>query len=160
MPQRHGACTFSQWDHAPNDAAGGVVDANGLLGNEPDLNRHTGSTVRKTGDVGDTKRRLNGFADLPQRLHDDVRGHWAISSRIVYIGGPAGTSTPATARGASGATTRNPHGMQAIASSGFPHAFWPQPEQVNFVFELGAFCSLGRCALSRLSLQFVAASRS
>ena len=70
------------------------------------------------------------------------------------------TSTPATARGASGATIRNPHGMQAIASSGFPHAFWPQPEQVNFVFELGAFCSLGRCALSRLSLQFVAASRS
>jgi hypothetical protein len=54
----------------------------------------------------------------------------------------------------------SPHGSQMIARSGLPHAFWPQREHVNFVLLFGARCSPGRCALSRLSFQFVAASRS
>src|SRR5215831_6337846 len=31
MPQRHGACTFSQWNHAPNDRTGVVDDGKYLL---------------------------------------------------------------------------------------------------------------------------------
>src|SRR5262249_34463557 len=68
--------------YARNDPAVFAVDGENLLGNEPDLNWHIRFMIGIAERARLAKRRLDGLADPPRRVHDDVGGHWGGSPAV------------------------------------------------------------------------------